>query len=50
MLERILIRVLDWDVEKSEASKSFLRAQSTAIKMMPEKQVEISEYLSRKRV
>lgn len=46
MIERILVKILKWPLEKAEVSPTNLCTYSTAIKMMPNEQAKISEYIA----
>lgn len=45
VLERMLLCVLGWPVQKSEVDVDFLRTNLTALKMMPDEQARISDKL-----
>lgn len=46
MLERALVKILDWPIDKTEVSREFLANQSVALKDMPAEQSRISKYFS----
>lgn len=46
MIERILIKILGFSVDKTEVSSDFLIKYSTALQMMHEEQIKISQYFS----
>ena len=45
ILERVLTRVLQWDVEKTKINSTYLKAYMTVIKDMPSEQAILSEYI-----
>jgi hypothetical protein len=46
MLERILVKILGWRVDKTEVSEIFLRTHSTALKEMSVAQQKLANYFS----
>lgn len=47
MVERILVKILGFPVNKTEVSQDFLKKYSTALRMMHEEQIKISRFFSK---
>lgn len=47
MVERILMKILGFPVDKTEVSPDFLKKYSTALQMMHEEQIKISQFFSK---
>lgn len=45
ILERVLVRVLQWDVAETKVNPDYLRTHFTVIKDMPSEQARLSEYI-----
>jgi len=44
VLERVIARVLQWDLEKTKINSAYLKAHMTVMKDMPSEQAKLSEY------